>query len=378
MRYLGSGILGDLTRKMVFLSGPRQCGKTTLAQEILNEQNGLYLNFDDPDHRKTILARAWNDEQTLIVLDEIHKYSRWKNFLKGTYDSQRDRHRFLVTGSARLDIFRRGQDSLFGRFFPWRLHPFCLSELAERFPDTDRQTLLEQLLEHGGFPEPLLTADSTFTARWRKTRQELVFRQDIREIEQIRDITLLELFRDRLAERAGQLLVLANVARDLEIAPKTAAAWLAVLERSYVVFTITPYTRKISRSLLKARKTYFYDIGDAETDAGGRFENLVAAHLLKRIQFLEDSMGRKLSLHFVRDKEKRETDFLVVENKLPVLLLEAKLQPDDPRNLLYFSEKLRPRHTILLVKEGRQKTMKGYTIVPAAEFLARPFSEELW
>ena len=363
---------------MIFLAGPRQSGKTTLSQELLSDSTGLYLNFDDPDHRKLILQRAWNDEQKIVILDEIHKYSRWKNFVKGTYDTQGKIHQFVITGSAKLDIYRHGQDSLLGRYFHWRLHPFCLAELKARNPKLNLLATLEQLSEHSGFPEPFLQNNSQFTARWRKMRQTLIFREDIRDLEQIKDITLLEQFRDAIAQRAGQLLVLSNIARDLEIAPKTANAWLQVLERSFVLFTIKPFTRKLNRAILKPPKAYFFDMGEGQNDEGNRFENLVALHLLKRLHYLEDSEGRKLSLHYVRDKEGHEVDFLIAEAEKPVMMIEVKLKPEHPSSLIYFSKKLKIKNSILLVKEGTKKTHTDYITYNAAEFLSQNLDAKLW
>jgi predicted AAA+ superfamily ATPase len=378
MRWLDERIRTDLEKKIVFISGPRQVGKTTLAKSLLSKEQGIYLNFDDPAHRTQILSRTWHDNQRLVILDEIHKYSRWKNFLKGTYDTQQHIHRFLVTGSARLDIYRRGQDSLFGRFFNWRLHPFCLAELKWLFPEKSADEMLYQLMNHSGFPEPFFQANTIFTQRWRNSRSELVFRQDIRDIEQIRDITLLELFRDAIAKRSGQLLVLSNIARDIEIAPKTAAAWLQALIRSYVLFSITSFTAKLSRAIRKPVKAYFFDPGETANHPGNRFENIVALHLLKRIDFLEDSSGRKLTLHFVRDKEGNEVDFLIAEKQKPLCLIEVKLKPEPPRGLLYFSKKLHTKHNILLVLDGDKKTYADYTVEKASDWLAQPLDKEIW
>ena len=242
MRYLDEAVAGDLDSKMVLGTGPRQAGKTTLVRSFVDQCKGdLYLNYDNATDRKKILGQVWNDTNKLLAFDEIHKYSRWKNFLKGIYDTEKNLHRFLVTGSARLDIYRRGQDSMFGRYFLCRLHPFCLAELAAlKLATGSPEILLQQLLEHSGFPEPFLKNSKTFTRRWRTLRAELVFRQDIREIEQIKDIAMLEQLHDLLRSRVGGMVAMANLARDMEIAPKTVKAWIEALERSYALFKVRP------------------------------------------------------------------------------------------------------------------------------------------
>ena len=215
MRYLTHSIEKDLQKKMVFLSGPRQCGKTTLAKQILNtRKNGLYLNWDDSDQKKRILRRDWSEDQRLIILDEIHKYPKWKSWLKGLYDTTHERHCFLITGSARLDIYRRGGDSMMGRYHPWTLHPFCL---AERPEGMDKATCFQRLLQFGGFPEPLLSDDPLLAKRWRRERRDLVLREDIRDLEKVREISLLSLLIDLLATRVGGPVVVSNLAEDLQI-----------------------------------------------------------------------------------------------------------------------------------------------------------------
>ncbi len=383
MRYLSPYLPKDLAKKMVFVSGPRQAGKTTLVKSLLPPEESLYLCWDDPDDRKVILNRTWADEHAWIALDEIHKFSRWKNFLKGTFDKQRDRHRFIVTGSARLDIYKRGQDSMVGRYFSWRLHPFCLAELRHTLKLGDAN-LLDRLLMHGGFPEPFLEADEVHTKRWRHERRNLVFRQDIRDLEAIRDISLLEIFYDLLRERVGGEIVLSNLARDLEIAPKTAKAWLNLLEKTYTLFVVSPYSANLSKAVVKAPKVYFYDNGEVQGSDGARFENLVANHLHKRLQFLEDSTGNSYSLHFIRDQADHEVDFVVLKNRKPVLLVEAKLADESPsRSLYYLMDKLKIPHAIQLVRRTGSKkrpteTRNGVSVTDAETWLSQPLESDIF
>ncbi|MGK5081951.1 ATP-binding protein [Bdellovibrionota bacterium FG-1] len=376
-RYRTLPIQKDLDKKMVWVSGPRQCGKTTLAQFFLkNETSGIYLNWDDPDHRKIILARKWSEDAGLIVLDEIHKYPKWKSWLKGTYDTTHDRHRFLVTGSARLDVYRRGGDSMLGRYHAWRLHPFCMSEHPK---ELSREEAFRRLMTVGGFPEIFLSGDLVEAKRWRRERRELVLREDVRDLEQVRDIALLSVLVDLLATRVGGPVAFSNLAEDLQVAPKTVKHWVEILERMFLFFRVLPYSKSLPRAISKAPKIFFYDNGDVElsdknNDLGPRFENLVATHLLKRLHYLEDSTGDRFELNYLLDKEGHEVDFLIVQNRKPVCLIEAKWGDSSPsKNLTYFGQKLNIKNRIQLVGDLKKGGVySNISVQPAAEWLSQP------
>jgi predicted AAA+ superfamily ATPase len=379
MRYLAKYILNDLEKKMVFLTGPRQSGKTTLVLDLMKNLPGIYLNWDDPDQKKLILKREWSDEEKYVALDEIHKFSRWKNFLKGTYDTQKNKHRFIITGSAKLDVYKKGQDSMLGRFFSWRVHPLCLSELKHQFKNHSEKNL-NKLLSLGGFPEPFFEGEEIFAKRWRKEKNKLVFRQDIQELESIKDISLLELFYQTLTERVSSEVVLSNLARDLEIAPKTAKSWLNVLEKTYSVFTVRPFGKTIAKAITKTPKIYLYDNGEVEGDEGAKFENLVATHLFKRIQFLEDLYGDKYELNYLRDKNGHEIDFIIIKNNKPVCLIEAKLNDSNRSKSFYFyKERLNINHCVQLIKTNlKPSTKDGILITSAFDWLSKPLDEEIF
>jgi predicted AAA+ superfamily ATPase len=379
MRYLAKYILDDSKKKMAFLTGPRQSGKTTLVLDLLKDLQGIYLNWDDQDHRRQILKRDWSDEETYVALDEIHKYSRWKNFLKGTYDTQKDKHRFIITGSAKLDIYKKGQDSMLGRFFSWRVHPLCLSELKHHFKNNDESNL-DKLIKLGGFPEPFFEGREVYAKRWRKEKLKLVFRQDIQELESIKDISLLELFYQGITERVGSEIVVSNMARDLEIAPKTAKSWLNILEKTYAVFIVPPYGKGIAKAITKTPKVYLYDNGEVFGDEGAKFENLVATHLYKRIQFLEDLYGDKYELNYLRDKNGHEVDFVILKNNKPVCLIEAKLnETTRSKSLYYYKERLKVDHCLQLIKSKVKTQTKDQIVVTSAyEWLSMPLESEIF
>ncbi len=359
MRYITPYILDDLKRKMVFVGGPRQVGKTTLAKAVLssNYPDGRYFNWDFDEDRQDILRKRWRTDNTLLIFDELHKFPKWKGWIKGIYDVSHDFHSFLITGSARLDIYRRGGDSLLGRYHYWRLHPFTLDEIPKGVSPKDA---FKRLMTLGGFPEPFLGGDERLARRWRRERFDRVLREDVRDLEPVRDIQLLSMFLDLLRHRVGGLVVLSNLARDLEISPKTAKAWLETLERMYLVFSVRPFTKSLPRAVRKPPKVYFFDNGDVLGDEGARFENLVATSLLKRLHYLEDSQGYKYELRYIRDKEGREVDFAIVKEGELEELIEVKYSDDSiTRSLSYYANRLNPKKAVQIVSEIKRPYDKG-------------------
>jgi hypothetical protein len=362
---------------MVFISGPRQSGKTTMVKELLTKGRNLYLNWDNSDHRKIIMKKDWDQNDKIICFDEIHKFSRWKNLVKGIYDTQNELHKFIITGSARLDIYKKGQDSMLGRFFSWRLHPLCLSELKHTFKITDKE-MITRMLSLGAFPEPFFSNDLQFSKRWRLEKQNLVFRQDIQELENIRDISLLEFFFQALKERVGSEVALSNIARDIEVAPKTAKNWLSILEKTYALFVVTPYSKNLIKAITKTPKIYFYDNGEVEGDSGAQFENLVASHLLKKIHFLEDCTGDRYELNYLRDKTGHEIDFLIQKNRKPIALIEAKVSDSNrSQSFYYYKERLKIKTCVQLVLNLEKSSLKDDILVsPAFDWLSQPLGNE--
>jgi hypothetical protein len=362
-RELLPAILEDLRSKMVFVVGPRQVGKTTLARQVLDEvapTAPVYLNWDRAEHRALIRDLEWSRADPVAVLDEVHKYPRWKTLLKGFHDTEGDRQRLLVTGSARLDLFRRGGDSMVGRFTSFRLHPLSVGELVRqgRPPDPDAigdptrwpaappgpADALAALLAHGGFPEPFLRSSARASRRWRLQRREQILRIDLRDLTMVRDAAMVEHLVDLLAERVGSPLSINALRRPLLVDHKTASSWIDILERLFVVFRVRPYAGSLARTLRKETKVYFWDWSDVP-EGGPRFENLVAAHLLKLCHWLSDVEGWRAELRYVRDREKREVDFLILRDRRPWLLVEAKQGPRSADgHLAYFRERLRVPH----------------------------------
>lgn len=362
-RYCEDDIYHDLEKKMVFIGGPRQVGKTTLSQNLCRDKfaEGDYYNWDIDEDRQAIMDKAWRSDKPLVIFDELHKYPKWKQWLKGVYDGKPANQQYLVTGSARLDVYKRGGDSLMGRYHYWRLHPFTLDEIP---PHLSAKQAYQRLLTVGGFPEPFLSGNEREARRWRRERFDRILKEDIRDLDNIRNIQLLYLFVDALRTRVGSTLVLANIARDLEIAPKTAKNWLQLVERMYIAFSITPLTKNIPRSISKPSKVYFYDNADSLSDEGGRLENLVATTLLKRLHYIEDYHGYRCQLHYIRDKDGREVDFAVVIDGVLEQLIEVKRKDTDiSTGLLYYANKLKPKQVVQIVGDLQRPFEKHGVLV---------------
>ena len=385
-RDLEPAIESDLGQKMVFLVGPRQVGKTTLAKRILDRwPSGIYLNWDNREHRRRIRDVEWPAGPALIVLDELHKWRGWKGWIKGEYDEHKERLRFLVTGSARMDTYRRGGDSLQGRYHHYRLHPFSLAEAeggdapsrkiepGAEIPigQPDPIDTLNALMRFGGFPEPFLAQSPRTLRRWQKERFDRFIREDVRDLEAVRELSQIQILADLLPERVGSPLSLNSLREDLEVSHRAVTHWMDILERLYFAVRVRPFDSRAVRSLKKMPKTYLWDWSAVE-DEGARFENLVALHLLKLCHVLEDSEGYRVALHYLRDRAGHEVDFLVTLDRKPWFAVEAKLSSSriDP-SLTYFRERLAIPWTYqVTLNSERDYLKKGIRCLPADKFLA--------
>jgi predicted AAA+ superfamily ATPase len=373
-RYLEKAIKKDLEEKIVVLSGPRQVGKTTLSRQLYASH--VYLNFDSSADRKMIRAEEWTRDARLVVFDELHKMKGWKSWIKGVYDKEGVPPALLVTGSARLEALRKGGDSLAGRFFAHRLHPLTVKEICGALKESPAEAL-DGLIRFGGFPEPYLKKSETFAARWRRTHIDTIIREDLLDLERVREVRSMEILIDLLRARVGSSTSYASLAGDLQVSIHTVKHWLEILENLYVVFSVRPYSRNIARSILKEPKYYFYDTGAVEGDLGAKLENVVAQALWREIHLLEDTTGRKAALHYLRDREKHEVDFLVVIDNKPVLMAEVKAGDDSfSPPLLRFRDALKRAgaaniEAVQLVHGlKRKKSTSGVNMSTMADFLS--------
>lgn len=352
-RYLTSSVCEDLKEKMVFLGGARQVGKTTFATQLVSRHfRSRYYNWDKIPERRDALKGVWPADVELIILDEFHKHRKWKTWIKGEYDSLKSKFNFLLTGSARLDIYRRGGDSLQGRYHYYRLHPLTVAELGNRYLNYRPQEELrfseallkdefESLFYYGGFPEPFLRQDERHLRRWQNERLERFFKEDIRDLTQIHDFGHLALLAELLPERVGSILSINALAEDLQVNFRTVANWLDVFENFYYCFRLAPYQSRKIASVRKEKKLYLWDWSELKSE-GAKLENLVASHLLKFCHYLHDCEGWKVDLHYLRDHTGREVDFLVSHDHSPWFAVEVKNgERSISRELYYFRDKLK-------------------------------------
>ena len=371
---------------MIFIAGPRQSGKTTLAFDISKSfSNNLYFNWDNMEDKGRIIKKPYffselvrnDDSMPLVIFDEIHKYNEWKNYLKGVYDQFHKDFKFLVSGSGRLDIYQKGGDSLAGRYYLFHLFPFTISELGgtkREFADflkdplalsmkdsKVREGIWRQLAMLSGFPEPFLSGREKSYRRWSNIYARQLVREDIRDLTDIKAVQDIETLYTLLPSKIGSPLSVTSLAENLKVSYNTIRSWLDVLERFYLTFSIRTWTTKIARAIQKEKKYYLFDYARIKDD-GAKFENMVACELFRTVTLWNDLGLGDFSLHFIKDKEKREVDFLVVKDGIPFLLIEAKLSDTQPaKPLTAFQNKLRIP-AVQLTRDG-----KGFRMMPNGE-----------
>ncbi len=355
---------------MIFLAGPRQVGKTTTALHLENEAiNFYYFNWDRLEDQTAIIQGAAvvayetrleeaREGETLIAFDEIHKYSKWKQFLKGFFDSYEDKTRIIVTGSAKLDIYRKGGDSMMGRYFLYRVHPLSIRELLSvelpkdviDSPKKISDEEFKQLFDFGGFPEPFLKRSVRFSTNWKRLRRQQLIREDVRDMTQIQELAGLEMLCTMLQASVGQLMNYHHFATLVNVSNPTIRRWFNCLESFYYCFHIKPWTKNVVRTLKREPKYYLWD-WTLVTDQGARVENFIASHLLKAVHFWTDYGLGDFDLFFLRDKEKREVDFLVTKDQAPWFLVEVKTKNHSgiSKSLYHFQEQTKAPHAFQVV-----------------------------
>jgi hypothetical protein len=384
-------------RQMIFLMGPRQVGKTTVSLEASSKRPvHFYFNWDNSSERLLFLegpeaiARQANldalgREIPILVFDEIHKFSKWKNFLKGFFDKYEKKAKIIVTGSARLNIYKRGGDSLMGRYFYYRVHPLTVAEIVSPtlIDDEIRKTPLPiseedwiALIEHGGFPEPFVQRSKEFSHRLQSIRKDQLFREDIRDGTRIQELAQLELLAELLRKQAAQSMDYASLSQKVGVSIDTIRRWIEVLKSFYYCFAIQPWSKNVARSLLKEPKIYLWDWSLVEEE-GHRNENLVANHLLKAVHFWNDRGLGDYGLYYLRTKDKIETDFAVTKNGKPWFLVEVKTKAKGISPALYhFQEQTKAPHAFQLAFDLPFVNRdcfeeKGPILVPARTFLSQ-------
>ncbi len=343
-------------KSMIFLSGPRQVGKTTFMQEIIAKAypKTTYFNWDILDNKKTLLQDPYFFQavdfsgagQPLVILDEIHKYRQWKNYLKGVYDKFHDRFSFAILGSGRLDISKRAGDAMTGRFLEMHLFPFTAAELSRSkmdikqfltnpfsgmdFPDAAySDSVWKELFNLGGFPEPFLSGKESAWRRWSANYGRQIIREDMRSLNEIKLIDDIETLFSLLPTKVGSPVSINNLATDLQVSFPAVKSWLNLFDYFYLTFRISPWTKKVSRAILKEKKLYLFNYPQI-ADAAARFENMVAVELLRAVRSWSEWGWGDFGLHYLRNKDKKEVDFLLTKDHLPLLLIETKLTDTTP------------------------------------------------
>lgn len=382
--------------QMIFLAGPRQVGKTTISRSCKDPAKTIYLNWDVKEHRAEIIAGTLNvakytnldqpkEYKPLIVFDELHKYKKWRQFLKGFYDLYSLETNIIVTGSAKFDIYRRGGDSLMGRYFPYRVHPLSVREIIST--DVPKQPIstqsrissedFERLWKFGGYPDPYLKANENFSKRWQKLRLDQLLKKDIKELTNIQEIDQLELLATFIQENATKALNYTALSQRTGVAVNTVKRWISTLKHFYYCFTISPWSKSIARSLIKEPKVFLWDWSEI-TDIGSRVENFVACHLYKAVHAWNDLGFGNFGLYYIRDKDKNEVDFLLVRNGKPWVLIEVKHSANHSisKNLYHFQEVTGAEHALQVVFDMEYRDIDCFSynkpvMVPLITFLSQ-------
>lgn len=398
-RYLHNQLLKhyERNRQMIFLSGPRQVGKTTMANSIGHMLEGSrYLNWDDLIDRenilkgpesivKTINLMEFSDSKPLCIFDELHKYQHWRDFLKSFFDKYESKLKFLTTGSASLRVFSRGGDSLMGRYFPYTLHPISVAEcngidvggLVNRQPRKIDEDQWQSLWNFGGFPEPFFSADSTFHKQWLSIRSEQLFRDDLRDLTRIQELGQIQALAHILSSQVGELTSYTYLSKSVRVSVDTIRRWVPILEAFHYCFRVKPWFNNVARALRKEPKYYLWDWSQVQ-DPGAKAENLIASSLLKATNFWTESGKGMFDLHYVRDKQKREVDFLVTRDRTPWFLIEVKSSSKVSlsSSLHYFQDQTNAKHAFQVAMDFDYVERDCFefqkpVIVPAKTFLAQ-------
>lgn len=350
---------------VVTLTGPRQSGKTTLTRALFPDKP--YVNLERPDVRRyaaedplAFLRRYANG----AVIDEVQNVPELLSYIQVEVDERPAPGRFILTGSRMLELAHGVSQSLAGRTALLKLLPLSLAELA-----ADRVLPGADTLIQIGFL-PRIHDQNLDPSQALADYFETYVQRDLRELIAVRDLRQFERFVRLCATRTGQLLNQHSLAADAGVSPKTAAAWLSVLEASFIVFLLPPFHANIGKRLVKSPKLYFYDVGlaafllgiEAPVHVAGHplrgalFETLVVAEVLKwrfnrgqgnNLNFYRDSNGNEVDLVWQQDNAWRALEIKAGQTLYPEafksLSAFAQLQPDTRLGLVYGGDEAQRR-----------------------------------
>lgn len=322
----------ELSKKypVITITGPRQAGKTTLARQVFTKKP--YANLEHPVTR----SFAQEDPQAFLaqfpagaVIDEVQRFPEMLSYIQVLVDDKKQNGQFILTGSQQFEMSEKISQSLAGRTAILRLLPFSLSELSA-YSDMDA----DELIIKGGYPR--LHEEGIEPTQFFGDYFETYIQRDVRQIAELRNLSLFERFIRLCAGRVGQLLNLSSLANDAGVSQTTAREWLSILQASYVLFLLPPFHANLGKRLVKTPKLYFYDSGLAAWLCGLEDQKHLTFHPL-RGQFFENmvvseivkyryNQGRRLNLTFYRDNIGNEVDvfYHIADKVIPIEIKSAQ------------------------------------------------------
>jgi predicted AAA+ superfamily ATPase len=331
----------------IYISGARQTGKTSLLKHLFPTMN--YITFDDPQVVSFAENSPWEFLDNLklpVILDEVQYVKNLFRYLKMVMDREPDKTKFYLTGSQHFSLMQNVSESLSGRIDILNLGTLSYEEVQSSFPDF---SLFDYLIK-GGYPS--LYDRSINPAKWFPVYMNTYLERDVRNILNISNLLDFNRFIRTLAIRTGQILNLADLARELGISNNTAKSWISVLEASHIIYLLEPYYNNLGKRMIKSPKVYFLDMGllsyffgfqdfdsfQKSPYNGSLWETYVFGSMIK--QFFNAGIS-KAPIWFWRTKTGNEVDF-VVEWKGKLSLIEAKFKETivmrDVKGILEFSK----------------------------------------
>lgn len=389
-QYLNNGGLMD--GKMLFVTGPREVGKTSYILNQIKNLGGSYFNWDDLAVRKAYkndrnFFTKESQLQEFIVFDEMQKRNKWKNILTNIYDAYKSDYKFIVPGNARFDYLRRRGDGLSGTYHDCHMFPASVAtvlnkplkeyhlgiDLIRDVQDSSNhvdQDTLDLLFNFGGFPEPLIRGTKAFQKRWQERHVQLIVRDELSSLSNLKNLDTIETLVDLLEHRVSSPVSFNSLAGNLSSNHTSVKQWLKQLEKVMLSFHISTWSEGINRALKKNPKVYFYDWSFVR-NKGARFENFVATNLLKAITLWNEKSQNIYELFYIRTYDGQEVDFCISKNKIPWLLIEVKHgKPNTSSAIRKFQYKFDIPAVVLTREENWNREKENVFLLSANRFFS--------